>query len=129
MYSRSTNKARRSCGSAARSMCLTLAVAAVLIAAACGESRTLTDPAALPATPSLGKGNGGGGGCGGNGGGHTQKIVFLNGSATIRRILTVNPDGSGLDTLGGTGEFSSPTWSPDHSLIAYSVGDGGYPPI
>jgi Tol biopolymer transport system component len=57
-----------------------------------------------------------------------RKIVFANG-ATLRRILTVNPDGTGLDTLTGTGEYHNPVWSPDFKTIAYTVGDGGAPPI
>ena len=127
MFDLRTTRARRSCGSAEKLAGLTFAALFVAVAA-CSESRTPTDPAmsAAPTTASLGKGNGGGGG---GGGGAGPKIVYLNGNGTIRRIQTVNPDGSGLDTLTGTGEFNSPTWSPDHSLIAYTVGDGGLPPI
>lgn len=126
MYGFSTTRARRGLGSAEKLSGLTLA-SLIVLTTACSESLTPTDPVmtATPTTAALGKGNGGGGG----GGSAGPKIVFINGGATIRRILTVNPDGSSLDTLGGTGEFNTPVWSPDHSLIAYTVGDGGYPPI
>ena len=123
--------ARRHSGSAARPITQTL-TALLLFATACSsESPTPSGPTS-ELSPSFGKGGGGNGGGGGGGGGAGQsagKIVFMNGPADTRRIMTMNPDGSGLTPVTGQAAFHAPVWSPDYRKIMYTVGDGGNPPI
>jgi TolB protein len=121
-----TDRTRRCSGSAGRSIALGLA-SILFVAAACGEPTNPT-PAVADLSPSFGKGGNGGGG-GGGGSTASAKIVFLNGPGVIERIVTMNPDGSSRTAVTQTGEYHSPVWSPDYKKIAYTVGDGGFPPI
>jgi len=122
-----TDQARRSSGSAGRSIAFAL-TAALLLATACDDARDPASPA-VDMTPSLGKNGNGGGGGGGGGSTSAQKIVFTNGTTMNSRIMTVNPDGSALTAVTAANEFYTPVWSPDYKKIAYVNGDGGFPPI
>ena len=128
-------RAGRHPGSAGRPIALTL-TALLLFATACSDDSPTPSGPMSELSPSFGKGGGGnGGGGGGNGGGGgsggqaAAKIVFTNGPDGSRRIMTMNPDGSGLTAITAQSEFETPIWSPDYKKIMYTEGDGGSPPI
>jgi hypothetical protein len=100
-----TDRARRSSGSAGRSIAFAL-TAALLLATACDDTRDPASPA-VDLTPSLAKGGNGGGG-GGGGSTSAPKIVFTNGESYNSQIMTVNPDGSALTSLTTANEYYTP---------------------